>query len=200
MNLKHYINTTRDKTGLGHSWDKSWWPWGPEVRSWAVVILEDPWRTTREGGPMATGQWSQAAGAEEIILILHWLQEYYWRLCRLQSHGLSPYEQVEHTISSPRAEYIWWFTLLWTESGPSTLGMFCNPSSDADSNTNEGALSTLSLTHFWVQFCLDYFYLCTWDAKWTTPDFSAANRGGSSWFSIFKNQHVSPLPMHKMEI
>lgn len=203
MNLQHYINTTRDKTGLGHSWDKSWWPWGPEVRSWAMAILEDPWRTTCEGGPMATGQWSQAAGAEEIILILHWLQECYWRLCRLQSHGLSPYEQVEHTISSPRAEHLMiYFTLnrvLW-ECFAIQAKKIKTFFSDADSNTNEGALSTLSLTYFWVQFCLDYFYLCTWDAKWTTPDFSAANRGGRSWFSIFKNQHVSPIPMHKMEI
>lgn len=79
MNLKDYINniilTARDKTGLRHSQGKGWWPWGPEVRSW--TILEDPWNPSSEGGLMATGQQTQAAGAEEIIFVLHHLQECY---------------------------------------------------------------------------------------------------------------------------
>lgn len=195
MNLQHYINTTRDKTGLGHSWDKSWWPWGPEVRSWAMVILEDP-----GGQPMREAQWQQVSGVKQLVL-----RKLFWsstdsRSVTEDSVGSSPTDWALMSRWSTQfllPEQSTFDDLLYSEQSLVQVLWECFAIqvkkikkffSDADSNTNEGALSTLSLTYFWVQFCLDYFYLCTWDAKWTTPDFSAANRGGRSWFSIFKNQ------------
>lgn len=202
MNLKHY-NNTQDRVGafLGQGL--------VALGAWSEVLghghiggsLED--NQWGRGGLMATGQWSQAA---------HVLRKLFSSFTNSRSVtdnsvGSSPTDRALMSRWSTQfllPEQSTFDGLFYSKQSPSTLGMFLNPSKENQEfflyNTNEGAPSTLSPTYFWVQFCVDYFYLCTWDAKWTTPDFPAANKGWSLWFSIFKNGHVPPTPIHKVEI
>lgn len=190
MNLKRYINTTRDKTGLGHSWGKGWPP-GP----WSEVLGH-----CHPGGSLEDNQ----GGRPDHNW---WVESSSWCWGNYFHPSLSPGVLLKTVSASvPQTEPLWageahnfcsqsrahlmiyskqnLVQVLWEYFAiqAKNIRKFL---SDADSNTNEGASSTLSSTCFLVQFSLDYFYLCTWDAKWTTPDFPTANKGGSLWFSNF---------------
>lgn len=103
MNLKRYINTTRDKTGLGHSWGKGWPP-GP----WSEVLGH-----CHPGGSLEDNQ----GGRPDHNW---WVESSSWCWGNYFHPSLSPgvllktvsasVPQVKHTISAPRAEHIWWFT------------------------------------------------------------------------------------------
>lgn len=154
------------------------------------------------GGPNTMGPWNQTADAEDPILIFQLASVLLQ--ARPQSHGLNPYKQVEHSVAG----------LLWSklESDPSTLGLACNVSRenweillqkyipDVKTDANKDALNTFCPFYLCVWFALIISNLCEQDAAWMTSSFPTARRGSTLWFSIFKNQHASPVTTYKMEI
>lgn len=71
-----------------------------------MAMVEDPWRTKSEGRLMAIGQQSQAAEVLRKLFSSFTNSRSVTENSVSSSPTDSPYEQVEHTISAPRAEHI----------------------------------------------------------------------------------------------
>lgn len=161
MTLKHYINTIRDKTGLGHSWAMAGGP-GDLKRG------SGPWPYWRiPGGQPVREAWLQkVSGVKQLVLR------------KLFSSFTNSRSVTENSVSSSPTDWAlmsrWSTQFLLPEQSTFDDLLYSKQSlvqvlwecfaikakkirkffSVADSNANEDAPSTLSPTNFRVKFFL----------------------------------------------
>lgn len=144
MNLKHYRNniilTAKDKTWLGHSWGKGWWPLG----AWGEVL-------GHVGGSLEPIQWGRPDGNRSVDS-----SSWCWRNYFHPSLTLGMLLKTVHSSPKDWALVDRWSTfddLLYSKQSLVQVLWKCFAIqakkiriffSDADSSTSEDVPSTLS--------------------------------------------------------